>query len=302
MGRYSVIHLRDESTGAELSFVPERSGYVHQIVLGGHELLWNYPDADALTGNSGHRNLALLPFPNRLLEGEYAWGGRQLKFPVNKPDTRSALHGFGPHAPFELVRVDLHRHRGEAHLRYLHAPAEHPGAYPFLVRFDLTLGLDAAAGMASWRLAATNLGDAPAPVGLGWHPYFLVPGGADAWTLTMPPNERVELERAIPTGQRLAGLPPKQATPLDTDWDDCFALSERTDRTVELRGPDYGLRLTQGGDTRYTQLYMPPDAGSVAVEPMSCGVNAFQRSQDEVSVAPGEQVSTSMSVVLAEAA
>ena len=295
-GDYTMLTLGDGDTYVQC--VPERSAYVHQVCLGGQELLWNYPDAEALTGNSGHRNLALLPFPNRLLEGTYRWGGRELAFEVNKPDTRSALHGFGPHAPFTLERVDFGRSAASLELTYLHRGSEHPGSYPFDVRFAVTLSLDAAARTLTWASSAMNLEQESVPVGLGWHPYFLLPGGAEAWQVVMPPNEQVVLEKAIPTGARSVGLSPKQASPIDTDWDDCFALTDASDREVRLQGPDYTLSLKQGGDTRYTQLYVPPDAGSVAVEPMSCGVNAFQTAQEEVKVARGARVSTSMTLSL----
>ena len=281
-----------------VSFVPERSGYVHQVCLAGRELLWNYPDGDALTANKGHRNLALFPFPNRLLEGQYTWAGEEHAFEVNKPDTRSALHGFGPHTVLQLARVDLETDRALVTLSYVHRADDHPQSYPFDVRCDLELGIDVGQQEASWTLKATNLSGGAVPVGLGWHPYFLLPGGHEQWSLRMPPNEHVELEQAIPTGRLLPGLSAKPVA-IDTDWDDCFKLSDANNRTVLLQGPAYGLRLTQTGTTRYTQLYVPPGAGSVAVEPMSCGVNAFQEAQEEVSIEPGNTLQCGMRIALA---
>ena len=297
LGGYEVLTL-DDSDGCRVSCIPERSGYVHALQLGGPQLLCHYSDADAVTRNSGHRNLALLPFPNRLLEGTYTWSGRECRFPVNKPDTRSALHGFGPHARFTLDRVDLSREVAELTLAYLHRAGEHPRAYPFDVLFSLSLKLDTRARSFAWTLRAENPGDAALPVGLGWHPYFLLPGGRGAWRLELPPNRRVELRDAIPTGTLLPGVPADTGGPTEIDptWDDCLLLAEGAERSVVLRGPEYGLRLDQGGTARYTQLYVPPDERSVAVEPMSCGVNAFRQNPSEVRVAPAEGISLSMTV------
>ena len=290
-GPYTLLTLGTPTT--HVSFVAERSAYVHQVRLKGMDLLFNYPSGEALTGNKGHRNLALLPFPNRLLEGDYTWDSRSLTFEVNKPDTRSALHGFGPGARFELESIDLSTTEATARLRYLHRASDHPDSYPFDVRFDCVLSVDCEHGTAHWQLTATNIGSEDAPVGLGWHPYFLLPGGADAWSLQMPPNEQVVLERAIPTGELAAGQNVEGGT-IDTAWDDCFKLTSATEREAVLRGPAGQLSLKQAGDTRYTQLYVPPGAESVAIEPMTCSVNAFQNRQAEVRITPGGSVTTSM--------
>ena len=294
LGAHTLLRLGTDDH--HVAFVPSRAGYVHQVRLRGRDLLWNYPDGAALDANDGYRNLALAPFPNRLLEGRYGWGGRELAFDVNAPDTRSALHGFGPEVAFRLERVDLSRTAATAYLTYLHTPALHPASYPFAVRFDLALEVDLARASAAWRLAATNLGDGDAPVGLGWHPYFLLPGGLDAWAIEMPPNERVVLERAIPTGARAGGLPPKRALPIDPSWDDCLALTDAAERTVRLVGPEYVLALEQTAATRYTQLYVPPGDGSVAVEPMTCNVNAFADAPEEVRLAPGGRLEVGMRI------
>jgi aldose 1-epimerase len=256
--------------------------------------LRNYADGPELTANSGHKNLALLPFPNRLLEGAYNWNGEALKFSVNKPDTNSALHGFGPDAPFQVAQYELDSSFARVVLSYLHQPAQHTVSYPFLLEFQIHLTVDLRDQAMSWNLTAKNLGDTSAPVGLGWHPYFVLPGGAEVWLLEMPANEHVVLAKAIPTGEREAGLAPKQASKLDTSWDDCFALSDLNDRQVRLLGPEYSLTLKQTAATRYTQLYMPPDAASIAIEPMSCGVNAFRDAENEVTLQPSETIATGM--------
>lgn len=298
---HRVLH-RIGTEDTHVSYVAAAAAYVHQVRLAGRDLLLQYPGPGALAANDGYFNLSLLPFPNRLLGGEYEWEGKSLAFAVNKPDTRSALHGLGLDVPFTFDRVDLTPAGATAHLSYLHRAADRPAAYPFDVRFDAALGVDVVAHAVTWSLTATNLGAGAAPVGLGWHPYFLLPGGRDAWSITMPPTRRVELERAIPTGRYAEGLPPKRATAVDPSWDDCFQLADPADRTVRLRGPGYGIELRQGGQTRYTQLFMPPRHEAIAIEPMTCNVDAFRQSPAEVRLAPGESVATSMQLSLTEGA
>ena len=299
-GPYTLVTLGDEET--HVSFVPSASAYVHQVRLGGRDLLRHYVNGDALRYNVGHYNLALLPFPNRLRHGEYEWGGRTRRFPVNNLESGSALHGYNNDARFAVTGVDLGTGAARVRMGFVNHADDYPQyGYPFPVRFACELALDAA-GTFSWSLSAENLGAEPAPLGLGWHPYFALPGGPAAWRIAMPPNRRVELAGALPTGRLLAGLPPGRPLPVDPAWDDCFALdAPATDATVTLAGPDYTLTLAQGGDTRYTQLYVPDTGDALAVEPMTCGVDAFRQNRQEVAIAPGEAVSTSLRVVLAQA-
>ena len=279
--------------------VPERSAYVHQIRLRGRDLLLNYPDGPALAAGRGHRNLALLPFPNRLGGGRYDWGGHAYAFPVNDAATATALHGFDNAATFALGSVDLGRQSARARLRYLHQPGQHPGAYPFLVLFEIDLALVPETATLTWRMRARNLGDTPAPVGLGWHPYFRTASPPRDWTLDMPPNRRVELARGLPTGGLLDGLSP-EPVPIDLSWDTPFLLDDAQNRQVTLAGPDYRLRLEQLGETRFTQLFVPPTHDGVAIEPMSCGVDAFRQNPSGVALAPGAAREIGMRIVSEE--
>ena len=209
-GDYTLFTLGCADT--HVSFVPEQSAYIHQVRINGHDLLWNYPSGADLTENDVYRNLALLPFPNRLYEGKYEWNGKSHEFDVNDPDSRSALHGFGPDAAFLVERYDLSEQKATAKLTYLHRESAHLNGHPFLIRFEVKLAVDLEARSVSWQLSATNLGSASAPVGLGWHPYFLLPGGHEKWKIQMPPNKQVVLKNAFPTGEMSIGLSPKQPT------------------------------------------------------------------------------------------
>ncbi len=292
-GEHSLITVGDERNA--FSFIPGAAGYVHQVRLRGRDLLANNTTAAELARNKYSFALAILPFPNRLRDGEYAWGGEPYAFAINDPATGTALHGFGLATAFRLTSVQLGSDTGTATLRYLSAAAAHAG-YPFQVQFDLTLGLDQRTERFTWTLTATNLDDRDVPVGMCWHPYFVLPKGPRLWHVEMPPNRHVELAKALPTGRLQEGLSPKRATPIDLSWDDCFALTDPNERQVTLRGPDYGLSLKQFGDVRYTQLFVPPMQDCLAIEPMSCGVNAFRDAKEEVRLSPGQRKTIGMEI------
>ncbi len=293
----STIHtLGDGQT--HVQFVAEQSAYIHQIRIGGRDLLLNYASKAELQENTWYRNHALLPFPNRLLHGQYSWNEQQHFFGINDADSVSALHGFGITAPFKVDRFDLNKEAGKVKLVYLHRPTEHPKSYPFLVRFEVELAVNLDAQTVGWKMSAVNLGATPAPVGLGWHPYFSLSGGCDQWKVQMPPNERVELDNSMPTGRRLKGLSSKQASSIQADWDDCFALTDPENLDILLKGLAYSLSLKQLGSTRYTQIYVPGDKTAIAIEPMTCNVNAFNEAKGEVRLASQASISTGLLIGL----
>ena len=283
-----------------VAFVASASAYVHSLRLAGRELLLPYADGRELHRNPDTRNLSLLPFPNRLARGSYTWEGQTLHFPVNDWKAQSALHGFANQAYFDIARLDLSTEHAVIALRYFHISEEHPAAYPFNVLFELALSLDFTKPAFRWQLTATNLqhrGDVP--VGTGWHPYFALPGGHQQWRITMPPNQSVELQASLPTGKCGDGVPAGRPVLIDTAWDSCFALTDpQHESTVRLSGPDYSLALRQFGDLRYTQLYVPPAANAVAIEPMSCNVNAFSSAPEEVRLSANASRTLGMEVLL----
>ena len=292
---HSLVTVGDERNS--FSFIPEVAGYVHQVRLGGRDLLANFSDAAALATNKYYFNFSVLPFPNRLHHGRYDWGESSYAFAINDPETPAAIHGFGKGAHFKLTSLALGSTSANATLRFVSKPDQWRGSYPFAVQFTLSLQLDARRETFAWHLSATNEESRAVPVGLCWHPYFLLPGGPSAWTVEMPPNRRVDTAGGLPTGRTSAGLPPKRALPIDTSWDDCFAIDvPPSEATVALIGPEYGLSLKQSGDLRYTQLFVPPTADSLAVEPMTCGVNAFRDAVAEVALPSSASRSVGMEI------
>jgi len=292
-GDFTLFTLGDSNT--HISFVPHRSSYVHQIRLDGLNTLDNYSDGAELKRNSGYKNLALIPFPNRISKGRFEWSNRKFHFEVNDAENCAALHGFGPKVPFKVDRFSLAKNTGSVTMSYLHRMNKQHEHYPFFIHFELKLGINTVSKRATWQLNATNLGAESAPVGLGWHPYFLLPGRFEECSLHLPQHEEVVLTNAMPRGERRKG---QALRSINADWDNCFALLDRTKREVGLKGPRYSLSLRQFGNTRYTQIYVPGDKKSIAIEPMTCGVNAFNISKAEVELSPKRTLKTGMEISL----
>jgi galactose mutarotase-like enzyme len=156
------------------------------------------------------------------------------------------------------------------------------GRWPSALRFDFSVSVTE--GAFSAVLTAHNAGSAPAPVGLGWHPYFNLPSGDRAQArLRLPARARLlvnNYDEVLPTGE----VAPVQGTAYDFSaaagrelgslyLDDCFVdLAKGADGTVVCEVVDaaagYGLRIiSDSPEITAIQTFAPPERACVVIEP-----------------------------------
>ncbi len=148
------------------------------------------------------------------------------------------------------------------------------------VEVQTTLSHDAV----EMTVTAKNVGPRLLPMGIGWHPYFLLPGGDRRQVrLHLPSETRAVMNNyddTFPTGQRVAvtgtayDFSAPGGSPLGTQYlDDNFSALEYNSQgqTVsEIIDPaaKYGLRLiTLSPQIKSIQVYAPPTKNFVAIEP-----------------------------------
>ena len=257
----------------------------------GRPLVDGYDESAMATGGRGQ---LLVPWPNRIRDGQYAVGDRQLQLPLSEPGRHNASHGL-----VRWVAWSLEEHTGRSvALRYrLMAQS----GYPWTL--DLHVVYDVSADGLTVMQSATNLAADPAPYAQGAHPYLTVgPGPCDGWELTLPAATRSlsDPERKLPTGRepvdgtafdfRVAR--PLRQTVLDHAFTD-LARDPAGRATVELRDPASGHAVALWVDAAHPWLmvYTADDATdahrrAVAVEPMTAQADAFRSGEDLLMLAP----------------
>lgn len=124
------------------------------------------------------------------------------------------------------------------------------------------------------RTTLTPTTDRAVPVAFGYHPYFRLPGvEREAVALRLPPRRHAELDaRQLPTGA--SRVERAEDEPLgDRAFDDLYQLGD--DRRLALRGGRRRLTLLLGDGYGWAQVFAPPGAGYVCLEPMTAPVNAL---------------------------
>src|SRR3954454_3572133 len=111
----------------------------------------------------------LAPWPNRLRDGAYTYGGETFEVPLTEHARQTALHGLVAHTTFETVADDA----TSVTLEHVIVPTH---GYPWPVRVQIAYALtdDGLRVTAT----ATNLGAETAPYGIGFHPWLSPGDGA----------------------------------------------------------------------------------------------------------------------------
>lgn len=237
----------------------------------------------------------LAPWPNRTVNGSWAWKESTYQLWITEPDRGHALHGLVRTMRWTLVERTPHLVRLETTL------LAHPG-WPFPLRFVVSYLLGPT-GLTS-TLTARNIGRTSCPYGAAVHPYLAIPGGnANDAVLHIPAATWLEADdRLAPIGHR-----PTVRTPYEFDGvipvgerqaDNALTNLDRlADGRVEatLLAPD-GRTTVLWGDSsvRWWQLFtgddLPPPwrRAAIAVEPMTCAPDALNSGEDIVVLEPGD--------------
>lgn len=239
------------------------------------DLVWGYEGTANKRGGQGD---VLIPFPGRVAGGAYTFAGERHQLDRNDKDGPNAIHGFvrgkrwndGPRTPWA------------AQFSTRIAAGDHPG-YPF--DLEAAVGYELLPTGLACAFVVRNAGSRPAPVGVGFHPYLLNPEPADATELRVPAAKVVELDGLLPTG-RVLDVPPE----LDFRAGRAVGAARLNHCLTGLARDAAGFARVRAGAVElwmdahfpYLVVYTGDALGAdarraVAVEPMTCATDAFNR-------------------------
>lgn len=266
-----TLTLQAEEWEAELR--PEAGGMITALRHRGLDVLRPMPAGTDEPLESACFPLA--PYCNRIRDGRFVFGGREVALTPNFLPEPHTLHGLSWHRPWAVesqaeskcVLVDDYDGRGD---------------WPWAYRAQQRVRLGPRG--CAITLVLTNRSAEPMPAGIGLHPYF---------------RRRPETELAFEADHvLLAGadpLPTGIAAPADHfgDWaagarlpaetvDHCFV---EWDGTAALRD-DLGTIAVNADGAPHLHLYAPADGSALCLEPVSHTPDAPNRAPHEMIVLP----------------
>jgi len=238
--------------------LPERGGSLAALSHAGRDVLVPLPPG-ADPNDTWAGAFVMLPWANRLDEGRLPHPGGLHRFPCNRVEERTALHGFAREHPWTVERHDPDRAVLSQSLT--------EGPYAYEARLEVSLG-------ESFRLSlsVTNQGADGTPYGTGWHPF-----------LHRPPGTRLAFRATGRLTRDARNLPlAREASPGIEGGEEVFAGLDTHftgwDGTARLRLGERGFVLRgEGAWARNLQVFAPAGAGILCVEPASHVPDAANR-------------------------
>jgi aldose 1-epimerase len=291
-GEQHVLRL-EGADGPVTAVVAELAASLRRVRVGETEIVQDY-GADALP--SGASGIVLMPWPNRVRDGRWTLDGKVQQLDVTEPAKGNASHGLLRNTGYRVTD------RSDSAVT-LSATVFPQHGWPFhldtSVRYALTAtGIEITHGV-------HNVGDRTAPFGVGCHPYLRV-GDVPMRDLvvTVSGSRMLETdERSLPIREvGVAGSPldlRAGAALRDLDLDTAYTDLETVDGRVRhrLTAPD-GTAVALAADPVFawaqvftTGVYDTDDGriDAVAIEPMTCPVDALNSGTGLIRLEPGEQ-------------
>lgn len=289
----SEFRLRNERI--ELSVVPEfglhwtslRTSVKGQWI----DLLHPVPShAELLQTPTGYGCYTMAPWSNRVAQASFEFRGKRSPLRVNFADG-TAIHGDVRTRPWKVVSCEPDRIEAN-----LDARDFHDFNFPFALKFRETLELFPEGLRASVWIE--NVDRVPAPVGLGFHPFFkrrLTDRDRDV-ILHFPAGKVYPARDCIPTGPAIATSGRTDLSELrllgNPGLDDCFTDFDPDSIRVFYPGTGVQLRYRLSPVFTHAVIYAPNDSSGaprdfVAIEPtthVNDGFNCLARGGTDTGV------------------
>jgi aldose 1-epimerase len=278
------------ASGQHRAVVAEVGATLRSLTVDCRDVVHGFDVTETIKGGRGQN---LIPWPNRIRDGRYTFNGVTQQLALTEPARHNASHGLARYVPWVLVeqQADTVVNRVRIHPQ--------PG-WPGTLEATITHRVGEEGLMVT--VEATNLGDNDLPFGYGAHPYLTVgESSVDEVALTVPAASYLEVDdRLLP-----AKVSPVDGTVYDLRDSTVLGSANLDTAMTDLARESDGrwrIRLTRGdryaelwGDESFvwTQVFTggPNRDWGVAVEPMTCGPDAFNEgpTHDDLRVlAPNE--------------
>jgi aldose 1-epimerase len=312
LGPHPLVTLVDAENGNRVRIARRGATVVGiEIIVDGtvRNIADGYRDAQELAELKSSRFAIMAPFANRIGDARYRFDGEDFDMQPGVVADRAIRHGF---LRSETYEVTAERSDAEACAVTLTNRSIRPGVhagYPFAIDVSVTYTLDA--GGLTLDVSMRNVGERAAPCFFGWHPYFrLGDTPVDSWVLEIPADTLIATDAALLPLSGTAAWQSLDTAPVEFDFRAPRAIgAQKIDNgyadlrldvdgrsRTRLRDPasglsiavwqEHGVMLAFSGDT------VPREPRtSVALEPMECMSNAFNRDDCAplVRLEPGEE-------------
>ena len=277
-----------ESGNLKVSVRPDMGGCIEGCWFKGQAVLRSSaPGSLVQVRNSA--SYPLVPYSNRVAKAQLQWAGTSHPLVRNFGDEAHAIHGVGWQRPWQVLQADAD---------FVMLSLEHSQDRDWPFAFDASQTFRVKNNALEITMTITNQSPGDAPVGLGWHPYFMKHAGTqlqfDATGLWQMGGDK------LPTTQTASNGLHQVCDTLDID--NCF---DGWRGVATLRNAQWTARLES--NLERLVVFTTPDKDFIAIEPVSHVNNAMNSAGDPkelgvVVLGAGQSYQVSMTIAVQESA
>ncbi len=278
--------------GLALEVLPALGGAVTRFTVAGFPV---FRETAPVPGSvSDTASFPLIPFSNRIRAGHFQFNGAAVQIPVDKRDPRFTNHGHTRHLPWEVIAAS------DTGLTLRFVQAEPGPAWPFAFTAEQIFELTP--GQLTMQARIRNDHSAPAPAGIGFHPYFTRLADTKLQFSAGCVWEADELDIAVrsatpagrfdfSTGRKLE---PRLINHAYGDWD----------KTAEITHPSkFEISIAAGGAFDHLIVFTPEGKDFFGFEPVSHRPDALNpladpRDHGMAILAPGAWLEGGVTITL----
>ncbi|HET9871266.1 MAG TPA: aldose 1-epimerase family protein [Propionibacteriaceae bacterium] len=278
------------SSGDHRAVITEVGATLRSYTVAGRDVVRGFGADEVIRGGRGQQ---LLPWPNRIRDGRYEFDGKPQQLALTEPKRHNAIHGLVRHVVWDRIE------QTDEALRQRVRVYPQPG-WPGIV--EATIGHSVSDAGLLVEVDVANIGNTPVPFGYAAHPYLTV-----GETIVDEVSVRSPAARYLHVDDRLLPIEIREVagTYFDLRAGDPLADTNLDTAFTDLATDEDGLwRVSMSLGERRAELWAEPVFGwlqvftgedrrdlSIAVEPMTCGPDAFNAGPTEggrIVLQPGE--------------
>lgn len=294
---HKTYHLLDDGRKMDVGIVPDIGNFAYEFKANGKDVLIPPESFKSYTEKRwfccGIPFLA--PFANRIDKDYYFFQGKKyllnadMSNLLRTSDTKLIIHGLLVFDPRWKVIKTGASSAGGAYITTRLEFYKYPdlmAQFPFAHAIEVTYRLKD--GKLENTTTISNVGAAPMPVDVGYHPYFRPDGPREEWTLSLgAKNHWIPTPQLIPTGEREPAdkyLPGASNFTLGKTFiDDNFSGLERDADgfgRIWVKGKSEKIEVVYGPGYDFAVVYAPLNNVLVCIEPQTGPTNAFNLNHD----------------------
>ncbi len=307
---FHQVFIKNIITSEFISILPNLGARLNSAFLRFEDLLMpvlkELKDENLTSNDDIFNNAKLFPFANRVRKGKYTFQNRLYELPINYKEEENACHGFLYNTRFKILSKNILKEYAEVELEY--ESTNKMEGYPFCFKITIIYKFTLE-GEVIITTKVFNLNDNEILFSDGWHPYYCLNTSVDDFTVEFNAEEKLELnQNNIPSG-KVFNMNSNSCNHIDLknkSLNDLFRYSpDNKVNFINIIPNKFPYKLNiwhEAGMKKYNYLvlYIPPDRKSIAVEPMTSSIDAFNNKDGLIILKPKESWSASMGFSLAK--